>query len=238
VNKTYVVRRKGFSLIEMVLALALGGSVLLASVSLMTTFVEVWERETRPDWETERQVIAKKFLENSLEESYIRLQGMYFSRVGIQQDAQPYVDDTDLPGTSHLYWQNYNTPPFIHNPQGKFIQYHLEHDAKKHRVHLHYRLLPSNVRAPSPPTEHVLLFRRCTYFGYAYYTFDSDKWDIMIQPIVTRNKPSPNGLYFQFEDKTQLFIYLKKYGSRPFNAPTTAPLPPNKPNPSKSNVSN
>jgi prepilin-type N-terminal cleavage/methylation domain-containing protein len=229
------VGRKGFSLLEMVLALALGGSVLLASVSLMTTFVELWERETKPDWEIEGQTIAKKFLENSLREAYIKLQGMYSDR-GTPPEPQPYwkASDSQL-GISHLFWQNHSTPPFIDNPQGRFIQYHLEHDSRKRCVRLHYCLSPPDRSSPPSPTKYVTLFHRCTYFGYAYYTFDGDSWNITLEPTQDpsgRNK-LPDGFYFQFEDKTQLFLYLKKHGRFPFKAPEPqAPLPPN-PDPNK-----
>jgi prepilin-type N-terminal cleavage/methylation domain-containing protein len=216
------VGKKGFSLLEMVLALALGGSVLLASVSLMTTFVELWERETRPDWQTEAQMVAKKFLSHSLQEAYIRLQGMYTDKKGIPTEPKPYWRDSDpQPGTFYLYWQNHSTPPFIDNPQGKFIEYHLVHDHKKHRVQLHYRLLPLDYKQQLPPTQHVTLFRQCTYFGYAYYAFDDDKWNITLEPMEgpSGKREIPEGFYFQFEDKTQLFIYLKKHNHFPFEAP-------------------
>ncbi|MDR2419974.1 MAG: prepilin-type N-terminal cleavage/methylation domain-containing protein [Puniceicoccales bacterium] len=227
--------RKGFSLLEMVLALALGGSVLLASVSLMTTFVELWERETKPDWEIEAQIVAKKFLSNSLQEAYIRLQGMYPDKKGDPTEPQPYWRDSDpQPGTFYLYWQNHNTPPFIDNPQGRFIEYHLVHDHKKHRVQLHHRLLPLDYRQQLPPAQHVTLFRKCSYFGYAYYTFDGDSWNITLEPKQDqqgRNK-LPDGFHFEFEDKTQLFVYLKKHSHFPFKAPEP-PKPSNLPDPTR-----
>ncbi|MDR0445123.1 MAG: prepilin-type N-terminal cleavage/methylation domain-containing protein [Puniceicoccales bacterium] len=228
VARTLYVKRNGFSLIEMLLALALGGSVLLAAVSLITTFVELWEREAQPDWEEEGQVVAKKFLEDSLRESYVKLHGMYASLIRSKNsdtDLGPYWTDMDpSPDNFHLYWQNSTTPPFIRNPQGKVIEYHLEYEAQKQCVRLHYRLLPLDTKVGRwrlPATEHVVLFHHCIYFGYAYYTFDSDKWDIVLQPI----KPSsgkmnpPEGFYLQFEDKTQWFIYLKKHSRHPFKAP-------------------
>jgi prepilin-type N-terminal cleavage/methylation domain-containing protein len=249
VNKNLPVRRNAFSLLEMLLALALGGSVLLASVSLMTTFVELWEREAVPDWEAEGLVVAKKFLENSLRESYIHLDGMYSTRLKnlpSQQEAKPYFDDhPETRGAYCLYWWNFSTPPFIANPHGKFIKYHLEYDEKKRRVRLHYQLetptspnTPSGRPGQSPSGEKssgsekssgkVTLFRRCVDFRYVYYSFDSDKWDLMLQPIVSNNhkiEKDPQGLQLQFEDKTQLFIYLQKH-ARPFKAPTVSANPP------------
>ncbi|MDR3143805.1 MAG: prepilin-type N-terminal cleavage/methylation domain-containing protein [Puniceicoccales bacterium] len=234
-NKNLPVRRNAFSLIEMLLALALSGSVLLASVSLMTTFVELWEREAVPDWEKEGVVVAKKFLENSLRESYIRLDGMYTTRLKSlpPQAAKPYFEEhPGIWGAYCLYWWNFSTPPFIANPHGKFIKYHLEYDEKKRRVRLHYQLenSPSTGRSFSRPSQassgekssgKVTLFRHCTDFRYAYYSFDSDKWDLTLQPVVNnRNRrESPQGFHFQFEDKTQLFIYLQKH-AHSFDAPT------------------
>jgi prepilin-type N-terminal cleavage/methylation domain-containing protein len=220
------VKRNGFSLIEMLLALALGGSVLLAAVSLITTFVELWGREVQPDWEEEGRAVARKFLEDSLRESYVKLHGMY-AALGRSQDLmpKPYLADLDpLPDKFHLYWQNYTTPPFIRNPQGKVIEYHLEYDPQKQCVRLHYRLLPLDTkisRARFPSTEHVILFHHCVYFAYAYYTFDGDKWDIVSQPIrpFSGAMHVPQGLCFQFEDKLRLFVYLRKHGRRPFEAP-------------------
>ncbi|MDR2377614.1 MAG: prepilin-type N-terminal cleavage/methylation domain-containing protein [Puniceicoccales bacterium] len=233
-------RRNAFSLIEMLLALALGGSVLLASVSLMTTFVELWEREAVPGWEEEGLVVAKKFLEDSLRESYIRLDGMYSTRLKnsqSQQEAKPYFDEhPETRGAHCLYWWNFSTPPFIANPHGKFIKYHLEYDEKKRRVRLHYQLetppsppgTPPGRPGPTPSGEKssgkVTLFRHCTDFRYAYYSFDSDKWDVVSQPIVNNSNrmESPQALHLQFEDKTQLFIYLKKH-AHPFKAPDPQP---------------
>lgn len=139
-------KRRGFTLIEVLAAVALSGLILVGALGLMTNYMMVWREVPKAQREHDKMISVTRMVLNEISSSVRRLSRlqccpqMTFKKLSFTPpNTQPGVDrgtarvlgasqilEGDDPKDIAFYFQSYKVLPFVDDSNGGIVEYFLK----------------------------------------------------------------------------------------------------------------
>lgn len=204
------VKQKGFTLIEMVIAIALGAVILVAASSLLLSITQLWIKEEHLDDFQGHVHGVKTFLQTHINESYYRI-----------NEKLPAVEWSSPPGIQlggdekYLAFYVYTPSPLFRTESLVPLASYLTFDKRK-GLSIIWHPFEKTSDEGSVKTYETPLSDWVKGMKLHYYDFNNDHWDIVNKPREDKEGKFelPDLLELQFakenEEDQSIFIRLHR----------------------------
>ncbi|MDR1590911.1 MAG: prepilin-type N-terminal cleavage/methylation domain-containing protein [Puniceicoccales bacterium] len=177
-------RKSGFTLLEILMGVSIGGMVIAGMILMVFTFLKVWNQVTgeKLSEKFNREIVTRRLLSNELSVLVMGLDKLAGnpSLTFRKLSGEPAIYGSN---DAYLYWESATSLTFVKKDEGGITQCWLKYEENTSELRLYYRSLKPGQKSDfsgsaGGPKESFVLLKECKGINWGYTDVLSNTPDI------------------------------------------------------------